>query len=225
MTRCRKKSVPQKICLRPLRFVILAVKMSTDADSESPKPEIVEYYRDFVPPSRVRPLVEELLEAVPANYLRGLKRIVLSNQNALTRDQRRQKVWARKGKYPLAKARGAYYRTTKSSPATVWLYVDNILKRYPPWILRVPVVRFLDLGEVLYHEIGHHIHATHLRVYDGKENIAEHWSRKLGQQFFRKRYWYVAPFASPLSLLIRLILKASDTWAARKRQSGTLKFR
>jgi len=171
------------------------------------RPEIIESYRDFAPPARLRTFVEQLLGSVPANYLRGLKAIVLSNQRALTRNQRRQKIWGRGRKHRLAEARGAYYGATNSSPATVWLYVDNILKMSPPWTLRIPVVRYAELGEVLFHEIGHHIHAVHVPVYDGKENVAEDWSRRLGRQFFRKHYWYLVPFRYPLSVLVKSALR------------------
>jgi hypothetical protein len=90
--------------------------------------------------------------------------------------------------YRLAESLGSYSRAWKSSPATVWLYVDNIAKGAPPWVLVVPLLRYVVVGDVLYHEIGHHIHAVHRPVYDGKENVAEDWSRRLGRQFIRKRY-------------------------------------
>lgn len=148
--------------------------------------------------------MEDLLESVPSNYLAGLTTIVLTNQSALTRDQRRQKVWGRNRKYPLAEARGAYYEATRSRSASVWLMVDNILKSEPLWVLRAPFVRYNALSTVLYHEIGHHIHALHRPVYEGKENVAEDWSRKLSRRFYRRRYWYLMPVAYPASLLLKL---------------------
>jgi hypothetical protein len=181
--------------------------MNSHEDAGPARPEIIENYRNFDPPAKLRKLVEELLDCVPATYLRGLKKVVLTNQSALTRDQRRQKIWGRGRKYRLAEARGAYYQATSSSPATVWLYVDNILKSSPAWTLRIPLVRYVEFGEVLFHEIGHHIHAVHIPVYDGKENVAEDWSRKLRRQFFRKHYWYLVPFRYPLSLLLKLVLR------------------
>jgi hypothetical protein len=51
--------------------------------------------------------------------------------------------------------------------------VDNIVKAQPSWALHVPLLRYVTVGDVLYHEIGHHIHAVHRPVYDGKENVAE----------------------------------------------------
>jgi len=177
---------------------------TTDADANS-RPEIVEQYRDYSPPVRLKKWVETLLESVPPKYTVGLKTVVLTNQSALARNQRRQKIWQRGRKHRLANARGAYYRATRSTPATVWLYVGNILQSQPGWTLRVPILRYLSLGPVLYHEIGHHIHAVHRPVYDGKENVAEKWSSYLSGQFLRKHYWYARPVLYMMWLMIRVI--------------------
>lgn len=179
--------------------------MADLADAGVTRPKLVENYRDFEPPAGFRSLVEDLLKSVPPKYLVGLKTIVLTNREALTRDQRRQRVWSRSRKVRLAEVRGAYYRSTRTSPASVTLYVDNILASHvPPWITKVPFLRYCDLDTVLFHEIGHHIHAAHVRVYEGKENIAEDWSRTLKRRFFRRHYWYALPLLYPLSLAIRL---------------------
>jgi hypothetical protein len=179
--------------------------MADRSDVEVPRPQVVENYRDFEPPAGFRSLVEDLLESVPPKYLVGLKTIVLTNREALTRDQRRQRVWSRNRKIQLAEARGAYYKSTRTSPASVTLYVDNILASHvPPWITKVSFLRYCDLDTVLFHEIGHHIHAVHVPVYEGKENIAEDWSRTLKRRFFRRHYWYALPLLYPLALAIRL---------------------
>jgi hypothetical protein len=117
-------------------------------------PLIVENYRDFKPPRQLRGLIEDLLNAIPPKYLRGLGSILLTNQNALSRDQRRQKVSGRKGKSSLAEARGAYYGATDSSPAYVLLLVDNTLSSWPSWALRVPYFCYTVLSEVLYPKSG-----------------------------------------------------------------------
>jgi len=178
--------------------------METTQDERSVRPDVVENYRDFEPPTNFRKLLEDLLDAVPAKYLVGLKTIVLANQSALTRNQRRQKIWSRSRKVRLAEARGSYYRATKSSSATVWLYVDNILRSEESWLRRIPVLRYHALATVLYHEIGHHIHAVHKPVFEGKENVAEDWSKKLFGRFCRLRYWYLRPFVYPIWLVVEL---------------------
>jgi hypothetical protein len=185
------------------------VTMGSSDGAANSLPQIIENYRDFAPPRQVRPLIEDLLSTVPPHYLVGLKTVLLTNRNALTRDQRRQKVSGRKGKYSLAEARGAYYRPTRSSPAYVLLLIDNILSPWPSWILRVPYFRYMTLAEVLYHEIGHHIHALHQPVHDGKENVAEDWQRKLNRVFHRKRFWYLRPLIYPAGKIVRFILKSA----------------
>src|SRR5208282_2289273 len=163
--------------------------MTTIQTEKRVRPEIVENYRDFDPPAGFRTTLDELLDALPEKYLAGLKTIILTNQEALSRDQRRQKTWSRNHKIRLADARGWYQRASRSSPANVCLCVDNILTSEEPWMRRVPVFRYEALGTVLYHEIGHHIHAAHKPVFDGKENVAEDWSRKLFGRFLRLHYW------------------------------------
>ena len=169
---------------------------------------IVESYRDFEPPAEFKRSVEMLLRYVPQEYLVGLKSIVLTNRAALNRNQRRQKIWSRNRKVRLAECRGSYSREWKSSPATVWLYVDNILQSEPEALRRIPILRYYSTGEVLYHEIGHHIHSVHEPVYEGRENVAEDWSRRLWRHFLRTRYWYLTPFL----YLLRFALKPLAKW-------------
>lgn len=175
-------------------------------------PDVVESYREYAPPAYFKPVVENLLHDVPQKYLVGLRTIVLANTAGLTRDKKRQKVWSRKRKARLAEALGSYYKETRSSPATVWLYVDNIVNQRPDWPLRLPIIRYMVVGDVLYHEIGHHIHAVHSPAYEGKENVAEEWSRRLGRSFIRRRYWYLYP----LLYLVGRVLVFFDKRAERR---------
>jgi hypothetical protein len=176
-------------------------------EAKRPRPQIVENYHDFVPPAGLKRFIDEAMTTVPVNYLVGLKTIVLTNSSALTRDQRRQKIWQRGKTHRLAEARGAYYRATRSRPASVWLYVDNIMRPLGPWFFRVPIVGGIEFAEVLFHEIGHHIHAVHKPVYDGKENVAEDWSKKLLRRFCRRHYWYAVPVLYPLATAINIARK------------------
>jgi hypothetical protein len=135
----------------------------------------------------------------------------LANRSALTRDQRRQKIWSRNRKIRLAEARGAYYAASRNFPATVWLYVDNILRSEDRRLLRMPILRYSALATVLYHEIGHHIHAVHKPVFEGKEDVAEEWSRRLSGRFYRRRFWYLVPVLYPLALFRKLTRKIKKT--------------
>jgi hypothetical protein len=171
--------------------------MEAARDQQSMRPEIVENYKELWGTRKFQEATRRPSGSCACQYLVGLNAIVLANQSALTRDQRRQKIWSRNRKVRLKEVRGCYYRTTKSSPATVWLYVDNILRSEVPWFRRMPFLRYDALATVLYHEIGHHIHAVHKPVFECKEDIAEHWSKKLFGRSFRQRYWYLRPVVYP----------------------------
>jgi hypothetical protein len=193
--------------------------MESSDGSARTLPQIVENYRDYEPPRQFRGVIEDLLADVPAKYLVGLKTILLTNQKALTRDQRRQKTSGRKGRRSgLAEARGAYFKATKSSSAYVLIMVDNTLIPWPTWVLRAPLLRHAAISEVLYHEIGHHIHQAIEPVYDGKENVADKWQRKLDGRFKRRRYWYLMPLLYPGAKLTRLL---SKTAAWKKMEAST----
>jgi len=177
-------------------------------------PEIVESYRDFKPPRNFKRNIQMLLRYVPSEYLIGLKSIVLTNRAALTRDQRRQKVWTRKRQIRLIEASGSYRRETRSSPAVVWIYVDTLVE-HQRWMIRAPFLQYVVPAEVLYHEIGHHIHAAHRPVHEGKENVAEEWSGKLGVRFVRLHYWYAWPVIRSIAILTKPFLKH---WKAGRRK-------
>jgi hypothetical protein len=188
--------------------------MTSPIDSELIGPTIVESYRDFEPPSNFRQDVETLLRYVPPKYLVGLKTIILTNRAGLTRDKRKQKVWSRNRKLRVADSLGSYSRAQKSSPATVWLYVDNIVRSQDTWWKRAPLLRHLTSGDVLYHEIGHHIHTVHRPIHEGRENVAEDWSRKLKANFLRKHYWYLFP---ALYVLARTVVPIFKRFKSAKR--------
>ena len=178
-------------------------------------PNIVESYRDFEPPTNFRQTIETLLKYVPPKYLVGLKTIVLTNREGLTRDKRKQKVWSRKRKIRLANALGSYSAASKSSQAAVWLYVDNIHSREPSWCSKLLLLRYVIPSDVLYHEIGHHIHKVHRPAHEEREDAAEKWKRKLLVQFCRKHYWYVFPLIYVVARLFSLFVKPRKNKAAR----------
>ncbi len=180
---------------------------ATPAESELKRPTIIESYRTFEPPPNFKQCIETLLRYVPDKYLVGLKTIVLTNRAGLTGKKRKQKVWSRNRKVQLATALGSYSRASRTTSAEVWLYVDNIVAEGFAGLYRLPVLRYLVVSDVLYHEIGHHIHTAHLRVYEGRENIAEDWSRKLRGTFYRRHYWYLFPFLLVFAKLTSPIFK------------------
>jgi hypothetical protein len=56
---------------------------------------MVESYRDFEPPPNFRQTIENLVKCVPAQYLVGLKTILLTNRAGPTSNLRKRKVWSR----------------------------------------------------------------------------------------------------------------------------------
>jgi hypothetical protein len=178
----------------------MATQVKTKAES---LPTIVEAYRDYSPPPTVRQLIQDLLKTVPPRYLVGLETIVLTNRAGETRDRKRQKVWSRNRKIKLADALGYYEASTRSSQASIVLHIDHILKGVEPWELKTPL-RYGPLAKVLYHEIGHHIHAERKPVFKGKEDVADGWSGKLLGLFYRRHYWYLMPLFYPLRMYMKI---------------------
>ncbi len=173
----------------------------------SKTPEIIENFRDFEPPAKFRKTVDDLVRCVPREFLAGLQSITLTNRLALSRDQKRQKIWSRNRKIRLADALGFYTAAARSSRASIVLYVDSITKDWDRWFGKVPLARYTQAGEVLYHEIGHHIHTVHRPVYKGKEDVAEFWRRKLWARFVRERYWYLFPAFYVVGKVLRIVKK------------------
>lgn len=150
------------------------------------KVKIVEQYLDYAPPVPVNGTVQLLMSHVPAEHLQGLRKVVLTNSTSL--------LQSHKGKYEFdgerlraADLRGFYGK------GYIFLVMDQILRHYPDSFLLVPMIKRLAIGEILYHEIGHHIHRLEQPGYrDNREEFADKWSDDLLLAFFEKRYWYLA---------------------------------
>jgi len=161
-----------------------------------------------------------LLRHVPAENLVGLQSVVLTNSLGLSRDERRQKTWSRSRKVRLSECLGWYSRATHASGARITLLLDNIFRGATPGKLRFTPFRTLPLAGVLYHEVGHHIHATRRPEYRGKEDAADSWKKKLERKFVRERYWYLLPIALPIKLVLDLKGDVSKLVRYLKRRLG-----
>jgi hypothetical protein len=72
----------------------------------------------------------------------------------------------------------------------------------------------LYFSDVLYHEIGHHIHATRRPEHREKEDVAEKWKARLESKFILGRYWYFFPAFIVLKLVVDI---GSDVrWLIRR---------
>ncbi len=173
-------------------------------------PTIVKNFRNNPPALDLAPTVKLLLRYVPELYLSGLNYIELTNSTT-TRKLRRGKTWSRRKKVKLSECLGFYCGDH------VTLLVDKLLEGGPQWVLRFPILRALWVGHVLYHEIGHHIHATQRPEYKEKEDVAEEWKRRLLRELFIRRYGYLRPVRKPLWWLLRCIGKFYSRSASRTR--------
>lgn len=150
------------------------------------KVKIVEQYLDYSPPVKVYRTVELLLRHVPEKHLNGLHNITLTNSVSV-RKSFRGKLWREKRRIRPADCRGLYRE------GHVFLIIDQILGEYAEVLLLVPLIKAIAIGEILYHEVGHHIHRNEQPGYrDNKEVVANEWSDKLLQAFLSQRYWYLA---------------------------------
>lgn len=161
------------------------------------KVKIIEQYQDYRPPVQVNGTVELLMRHVPAEHLAGLRHVVMTNSASLLSTSKGKYLAEDGRRFKAAECNGLY------SNGNIFLVIDRILRNYPEWFLFVPLIKALAIGDILYHEVGHHIHQLEQPGYrDNEEPTADEWRDKLLREFFKKRYWYLAP---PLRLYVRLI--------------------
>ena len=164
---------------------------------------IREAYKDYEPPTDVRRVVEELLDGVPPEHLRGLRTVVLTNVANLNHNERRGKITVKGRKVRLRDVGGCYHHKTRRESAWIQILVDNCLRQYPDYVLAIPSVREAAILHVLYHEIGHHIHATHAREHREPEAVAEKWRKELCRCHYREKHPWVAALAAGARPLVR----------------------
>lgn len=169
---------------------------------------IKEAYRDYIPPIDASAVVRKLLNSVPKpylGYLRGLSCIVLTNESALLRKDRFEK----------SRILGRYHRRTRiGGSAHVELRVDNIIECLKGVLLWLPIVREYVFGQVLFHELGHHIHLELGHEFEiirpvytkkEKEDVANKWAVRLNGYFFRKTYSHAMPLIVPMLKVYRFM--------------------
>ncbi len=156
--------------------------------------EVDEIYKDYDPSISLKGTVSRLLDGIPNKYIAGLKQIKLTNATGLNHKRKRQKVRSRNKKIAIRKSRGLYHHNSKNNPAWIEIFVDNTLEIWPKLLFRIPVFRDMAISDVLFHELGHHIYETQAPEYNDIENVADKRRAKLNIIYFKKRYWYFAPF-------------------------------
>jgi hypothetical protein len=191
------------------------------------RPRVVTSFFDYVPPFDVSSLVERMLGSVPPRYLIGLREVVLTNKIGLSRARRRSVTKSRGRKVKILQARGLYHAAWKGKQAWIEIFVDNTLSGYErgfwKWLLLFGCFRENALGGVLFHEIGHHIDATHRPEFREKEDIADDWSKRPSREWFRQERPLLRRVVRLFSPLIRMIsgmiaerLLAQGLWSRAK---------
>jgi len=169
--------------------------------------DVLEAYRDFAPACNAKDAITDLLASVPQEHLAGLRSVVLTNANALAGKRKRDWSWWRGRKARHTQVAGLYHREWQGKPAWIEVFVDQILKDAPSWALRLRVVRSVVFGNVLYHEIGHHIHAAQRPEHREREDVAEEWRRRLARLHVRRRHRLAALVFRPIAWAARRVLR------------------
>lgn len=99
--------------------------------------------------------------------------------------------------------RGRYHHRSRNSLPYIELRVDKIVAALKGTPLRIPFLRDVSFGHVLFHELGHHIHDTIRPEYSEQEDVADTWAGKLNANFVRKTYWYGLPVLKIYRLMRR----------------------
>lgn len=166
--------------------------------------EIEERYANYRPPFDVAKVIENLVAPVPEKYLRGLRKVLLVDSESLSRRDRVGRTWSRKRKYDKSRILARYHYNNGAS--WIEIRVDRTIGQWKGksgWLLWLPAVRQLCIGQVFYHELGHHIHRVIRPELREREDVADNWGTKLSGNFIRKRYWYLLPILLPVSWILR----------------------
>src|SRR2546428_1732108 len=101
-------------------------------------PEIRESFKNYGPPRGLMESVQKLLSIVPAEQIRALEAVVLTDAESIGRG-RTQRVRGRK--YARRDCRGFYHPAERHNAAWVEIVVDNVLAGVPRFALSVPLIR------------------------------------------------------------------------------------
>jgi hypothetical protein len=172
------------------------------------KPLVREVYNNYSPPVDVVKSIHILLTYVPPVYLSGLSEIILTNTGNLSRTRRRERVAAG---LRVPEVGGLYHQVWKGQSARIEIFIDNVLRGWPKFVVKIPFFRNLALGEALYHELAHHIQVTLKPDDSEKEDFARKWELKLSRTFIRRRYWYLHPFIFLTSIVAKLVMRLMRT--------------
>lgn len=162
---------------------------SGEIQQKQDRPTITTAFSNYEPAFDAVAMVRRIMDSVPEKYLRGLGEVVLTNTGALPRHRRRSVSKSRGRKVRLKQARGMYHPASQKSGAWIEIFVGNTLNCWGSgWLQRTNWFRETELSQVLFHEIGHHIHFTIRPEHREKEDLADVWKVRLQKKYIRQRY-------------------------------------
>jgi hypothetical protein len=195
------------------------------ACSEPQSVRITASYHEYSPPFAVEPIIRRMLHTIPEKYLNGLSEIVLTNTAGMSRERRRSVTRSRKRKIRMLDARGLYHPAGQRGSAWIEIFVDNVLKGWEKgWWLRLRFLREGQIGDVFFHEVGHHIHYTVRPEYREKEDVADVWKVKLDRNYRRVQHPLLGLVMRALKLPLGYILNKSLSFERRKRWISQAEF-
>lgn len=195
------------------------MKASGEGSTENPKrsPQVIVSFSGYTPPFDPAPLIQRMLDSVPKNYLAGLSSVVLSNVRDISSKRRRTRVTRRKGRMLLSSARGVYHPAHRGNLAWIEIFVDNALRGWETgWWLKIPFIREGRLSDVLFHEIGHHIHYAIRPELREKEDMADVWKVRLDRQYTRQRFRLIGLIGQALWLLFGRYMGRLRMWGVSR---------
>lgn len=169
-------------------------------------PKIVAQLHGHEPPFDVAATVRRLLGSVPAKYLTGLGSVVITHSMALSSPSRKRVYRYASGRRVRIGDCPAYYQPGSGSESPhIALMMDKLLASWRPGVLRLPIFRDMAIADCLYHEIGHHVHATQRPARKDGEIVADQWRLYLFGQHWRRHYRFLRPL---WPLIRRVAMKA-----------------
>jgi hypothetical protein len=171
-------------------------------------PVVIASFSGYTPPFDPVPIIERMLASVSPQHLIGLKSVVLTNSSGLPRKLRRAVTKLRKRKVRIVEARGLYHQEWHGQQAWIEIFVDNTLKLCERrWWTRLGFLREAEFADVLFHEIGHHIHYTTRPEYREKEDVADVWKVRLNNNYLRGHAKLLRAVFYPVRPLIEILRK------------------
>ena len=153
------------------------------------KVKLIASFSEYSPRFDVIAVASRMVAAIPRSFLFGLDAIVFTNMGSRSGKRRRSKTKSRKRVVGIERAAGLYHAKWQGQPAWIEIFVDQTMHDSDrQWFFRIPFVRDILFSRVLFHEIGHHIHATSQPEFREKEDVADKWKSKLQRLYFRQQH-------------------------------------